>query len=276
MLNFALLDDLALARERRGAAVLGHLAQINVQRLGPLVELCMLDRMRPTEPAALDALRTAPALTLVRQAVPDQRDPAGRYGGDLLSRFGAIGTNRNPLAEDTVEWVQFCRKAQEAAEFAALPKVIAHGLIGAMRELEDNIHLHSRRAQDGIVAFRGTVDEFEFVVADSGIGVLQGLREAPRYTHLTDAGAALKTALSDGQSRLLDQDPGRGFGFHDLFVSLANLYGELRFRSDDHALTIDGSGPALPQARLAQKATLQGFVISIVCTPKPQPQESLH
>lgn len=59
-------------------------------------------------------------------------------------------------------------------------------VIGAMRELEDNAHLHSRRAQDGLVAFRGTVDEFEFVVADSGIGVLQGLREAPRYAHLKD------------------------------------------------------------------------------------------
>ena len=275
-LDFALLDDLALARERRGATVLSHLGRVGINRLGPLVELCMLDRMRPTEPAALDALPAAPTLTLLKQAVPDRSDPAGRYGGDLLGKFGAIGTNRNPLAEDTVEWVQFCRKAQEAAEFTGLPKLLAQGLVGSIRELEDNVHRHSQRAQDGILAFRGTSDEFEFVIADSGIGVLQGLREVPRYAHITDAGTALKTALSDGQSRLLDEDPGRGFGFHDLFVSLANLNGELRFRSDDHALTIDGSGPALPQARLAQKARLQGFVISIVCALKPPAAGQVH
>ena len=275
VLDFALLDDLALARERRGTAVLDHLAQVGVQRLGPLVELCMHDRMRPTEPAALDTLPAATALTLLKQAAPGQRDLAGRYGSDQQCRFGAIVTNRNPRADDQVGWLQFCRKAQETAE-CSLPKIIAQGLVGAMREMEDNIHLHSQHAQDGIVAFRGTADEFEFVVADSGIGVLQGLRGASRYAHLTDAGTALKTALSDGQSRLLDQDPGRGFGFHDLFVSLANLNGELRFRSDDHALTIDGSGPALPQARLAQKARLQGFVISIVCTLKPPAPPRVH
>jgi hypothetical protein len=112
--------------------------------------------------------------------------------------------------------------------------------------------------------------------ADSGVGVLHGQRSVPRYVQITDAGAAPKTALSDGQSRPIDQDPGRGFGFHDLFVSLANLNGELRFRSDDHALTIDGSGPALPQARLAQEARLRGFVISIVCTLKPSPPPRMH
>ena len=76
MLNFALLDDLALARERQGAAVLSHLGRVDVHRLGPLVELCMLDRMRPAEPAALDALPAAPTLTLLKLAVPDRRDPA--------------------------------------------------------------------------------------------------------------------------------------------------------------------------------------------------------
>ena len=275
-LDFALLDDLALARERRGAAVLSHLGRVGTDRFGPIVELCMIDRMRPTEAAALDALPAAPILTLLKQAVHDLRDPAGQYDSDLLGKVGAIGTNRNPLVEDTIEWVRFCRKAQEAAEFTGLPKLLAQGLVGSIRELEDNVHRHSQRAQDGIIAFRGTSDEFEFVIADSGIGVLQGLREVPRYAHITDAGTALKTALSDGQSRLLDEDPGRGFGFHDLFVSLANLNGELRFRSDDHALTIDGSGPALPQARLAQKAKLQGFVISIVCALKPPPAGHVH
>ncbi len=276
-LDFALLDDLALAWERRGPSVLAHLRQVTPRRLGPLIELGMLDRMHVNSGAAFAALPEATVAAPLVGALLQRVDRGnGRYHQVHLERLGAVLTNRNPRVEDQVEWLQFCRKAQEAAEFAALPKILAQGLVGALRELEENIHLHSQRSHDGIVAFRSTADEFEFVVADSGIGVLQGLRGASRYADLTDAGAALKTALSDGQSRLLDEDPNRGFGFHDLFVSLANLNGELRFRSDDHALTIDGSGPALPQARLAQKARLQGFVISIVCTLKPPTPSRLH
>jgi hypothetical protein len=264
-----LLDDLALGRERRGDGVLKHLQQIEARRLGPLVELCMLDRMYAAQPVgsrALVATKTSELLAATLQS----RTTSGSYCGDDRLRLGAILTSRNPEQDEPVQWVQFCRKAQEAAELAALPKELAQGLVGAVRELETNIHEHSGRAHDGLVAFRSTGTEFEFVVADSGAGVLAGLQSTARYVHLTDAGAALKTALADGQSRLLNVDPGRGFGFHELFVNLANLNGELRFRSDDHALTIDGSGPALPQARLAQKARLQGFVISVVCTLGPQ------
>ena len=276
-LDFALLDDFELARQRRGSVVLNHLSQVGVRRLGPLVELCMQDRMCSTEHGALDVLPASEAVDLLKQTSRQSltSTSTGTYANGSASGFGVIGTNRNPRDEDAVDWLQFCHRAQAAAE-RAVPKILAQGLVGAMREMEENIHLHSERAQDGIVAFRGNADEFEFVVADSGVGVLQGLRSAARYAYITDAGTALKTALSDGQSRLLDQDLGRGFGFHDLFVSLANLSGELRFRSDDHALTIDGSGPALPQSRLAQKARLQGFVISIVCTLKSAAQPQVH
>lgn len=267
VLDFALLDDLALARERKGPTVLGHLRQVVPERLGPVVELCVLDRMYPATAAGLAMLRQEPAATVV-QTVISRRGP-GAYYRDMRERLGAILTDRNPHCEDPVTWTQFCRKTQEAAEFAGLPKSLAQGLVGALRELETNVHEHSGRTHDGVIGFRATPDEFEFVIADSGIGVLTGLRGAARYRTMTDAGLALKTALADGQSRLLDVDPGRGFGFHELFVNLSNLNGELRFRSDDHALTIDGAGPTLPQARLAQKARLQGFVISVVCTVMP-------
>lgn len=268
LLDFALLDDLALARERMGPAVLGHLRPISAQRLGPAIELCILDRMYPAAaPAGLVALRKTPSSAVLQAGL--NRRGAGAFHGDEAERVGAILTERDPHREDPVTWTQFCRKAQEAAEFAGLPKELAQGLVGALRELETNIHEHSGRAQDGVIGFRGTPEAFEFVVADSGIGVLAGLRSAARYSTMTDAGLALKTALTDGQSRLLDVDPDRGFGFHELFVNLANMNGELRFRSDDHALSIDGASLALPQARLAQKARLQGFVISVVCSVTP-------
>jgi len=245
---------------------LSHLQQVTAERLGPLVELFVLDRMYDRTLPALAAMPRSAAVNLLYDVVTGAQDPGGLYFGDSSVKLGAALTIRDPRQEDPVSWVQFCRRAQEAAEFAGLPKALTQGMIGALRELETNIHEHSGQARDGVVAFRGTPAEFEFVIADSGIGVLAGLRSAPRYASLSDAGTALQTALTNGQSRLLDDDPGRGYGFNELFVNLANLNGELRFRSDDHALTIDGSGPTLPQARLAQKARLQGFVISVVCS----------
>jgi hypothetical protein len=41
----------------------------------------------------------------------------------------------------------------------------------------------------------------EFVVADRGIGVLSSLKQNPEYADLSDAGAALQLAITDGVSR---------------------------------------------------------------------------
>jgi hypothetical protein len=182
---------------------------------------------------------------------------------------GFISTGRNadvPDSDDGLHWIDFCNKTRQAAE-RSLPKPIAQGLIGAMREIEENIHLHSDRAHDGVVGFRGTREEFEFVVADSGIGMLASLRRSPDYSHVTDTGNALRLALQDGQSRLSHLKPGHGFGFRNLFRNLASLNGELRFRSDDQAITIDGVGPELVRSALSQKTHLQGFAASVICRP---------
>ena len=44
------------------------------------------------------------------------------------------------------------------------------------------------------------------------------------------------------------------------------LSGELRFRSGDHALTIDGMNPSLPAARQAEKTPIRGFLAAVSCT----------
>src|SRR5258708_1964382 len=270
-LDFPFLDDftLAVARQRISAAT--HLAAAQVTRLGPFLELFALHR---SGLAIFDALTRSPARQTLQRAFAAGRVGRGAYTSAQREHLGFIATCRDPRTEDQAEWVAFCLKGQEAAEFSSLPKPIAQGLIGALREIEDNVHIHSERACDGVVGFRATADEFEFVVADSGIGILKSLRQSPDYTQLNDPGTAIRIALTDGQSRLLHQDPGRGYGFHGLFVGLANLNGELRFRSDDHALTIDGASPSMMIARLSQKVPLQGFVVSVVC--RLRPDTTLH
>jgi hypothetical protein len=260
-LTFAWLDDLALAATLRRADPRTHLKDIHVDRVGPLLEAHILARggLLPFE-----VIPASSAPVALRRALQTSSIGRGSYGVVEESRLGFIATSRDPEAEDQTEWLLFCRRAQEAAELS-LPKPVAQGLVGALREIEDNVHVHSGRAYDGVVGFRGTADEFEFAVADSGIGILRGLRQSPDYQSLNDAGTAIRLALTDGYSRFRHEDPGRGFGFHGLFVGLANLNGELRFRSDDHAVTIDGSSPNLVSARMSQKVDLQGFVASVTC-----------
>ena len=235
-----------------------------MQRIGPLLELLALQRMSILP---LTELPPSPALETMLSAANAARVTQGSHIGGPAA-VGFVMTNRNPEADDQAHWIAFCRRAQQAAELS-LPKPIAQGLIGAMREIEENVHIHSERSADGIVGYRGTANEFEFVVADSGIGILNSLRASPDYAQLNDAGSALRTALADGQSRLRHLDPGRGYGFRNLFVGLADLNGELRFRSGDHALTIDGTSPSLVTARLSQKVEIAGFLASVVCRLKP-------
>jgi len=62
----------------------------------------------------------------------------------------------------------------------------------------------------------------------------------------------LRLALTDGVSRY-GKEAKRGAGFRPIFVGLANLAGSLRFRTGDHALTIEGQKIELMSSKMAQK-----------------------
>ena len=260
-LTFALLDDVALAASR-GMLPKSYLRTVTAGRIGPLVELLILARSEATYGLELSELASSP---IVEQLMGSTKACVAKTFDSAGTSAGFLTTGRDPQAEDQTTWTVFCRAMQQAAERSGLPKQQAQGLVGAIREMEENIHLHSQRTKDGVVGFRATKTEFEFVVADSGIGTLASFKQSPEYTELRDPGTAIRLAVTDGESRLRYEDKGRGYGFHDLFVGLANLSGQLRFRSDDHSLTIDGTSPTLITARISQAARLQGFVASVVC-----------
>ncbi|MCY4641150.1 MAG: hypothetical protein OXC41_00375 [Gammaproteobacteria bacterium] len=264
-LTFDFLDDLALATARRRTDPYAHLKARRIERIGPLLEFVSLSK---AQALPFDALQFCEVGDTMLAACNTGQSSLGSYFEAKNAQVGFIVTNRDPYMDDQHYWTAFCRKAQEAAELS-LPKPVAQGLIGAMREIEENVHIHSERAYDGIVGYRGTVDDFEFAVVDSGVGILKSLQRSPDYQSLTDTGTAIKTALTDGESSLRYRNTGRGYGFHDLFVGLANLNGELRFRSGDHALTIDGVSPSLVTARLCQKVEMPGFLVSILSRAGP-------
>jgi hypothetical protein len=268
-LDFLFVEDLARAAARGRLDIGSRLKSRSIERIGPLLELLGFHRVGLLQLGALPP-------DAERRALDDALSPSyagrGAFGMRRGAQFGFITTSRNTdsdaAPEEHVFWNAFCQRAQRAAELS-LPKAVAQGLIGALREIEDNVHVHSDRAQDGVVGFRGTASDFEFSVGDSGVGILQSLKTSPDYAHLTDSGEAIQIALSEGHSRLRYIDPNRGSGFRDLFIGLANLNGELRFRSGDHAFVIDGSSPSLMRGERRQQHDLQGFVASVICRLKP-------
>lgn len=262
-LDFFLLDDLAIAAQRRMIDVSPHLASLELAHIGPLVELLLLSRANASLGLSVRALPNSRRRQALEKALSADWRGRGVYVASCDQQVGFIATKRDSDGAESANWTQFCKKAQEAAEFAAMPKPAAKAAIGALREIEENIHIHSNRPHDGVVGFRAKPNEFEFVVGDSGIGMLQSLRQHPDYAALDDAGTALRIGLENGQSRY-GRDSGRGWGFNTLFIGLANMNGVLRFRTEDHALVIDGLNPSLVTATLAQRATLQGFLASVV------------
>ncbi|MDE0420425.1 MAG: hypothetical protein OXK76_05985 [Gammaproteobacteria bacterium] len=155
--------------------------------------------------------------------------------------------------------------AKRAGRDAGLTREVAGQLVAAMRELHDNIAEHAQAPHTGTVAFRAESGAFEFVVSDRGVGVLSSLCTCTEYAGLRDEGTALQAALRDGVSRH-GSNVRRGYGFRPIFVGLVNLYGELRFRSGDHAVTMDGTGPGIATSRISQKVHMEGFFASVRCS----------
>lgn len=226
-------------------------------RYGPLLKTGWLDTITQTD------LRTALAGNL-------------NIWLDETRCRGFMRTTFDPRAEaDDVQRNRFLIAARSAAEISGLPKAVAQYLAAALREMESNIHEHSGAAATGILAFQARSSIFEFIAADSGYGVLATLREDEEFAGLNDHGLAMHAALQENVSRY-GRMSGHGNGFRDLFLGLAHLNADLRFRSGDHALLISGPQPELKTARLAQKSPLSGFLAAVRCQPMIPVSDTRH
>jgi len=263
-LMFGDVDGLAFAAAR------GKLNQANLpsiyapRQLGPLLELLQLyagGRIpRPGNWLALNSAATFVAA--FEQANESWVCPQNQHAG--FTRAARHG----PDADSRL--TGFLMTAKRAGrEIAGLPAMVSGQLVAAMEELENNIHEHADAPETGILAYRAEPGAFEFVVADRGIGVLRSLRPCEAYAALPDEGKALEAALTDGVSRH-GPNSNHGHGFRPIFTGLVNLHGELRFRSGDYAITMDGTSPELATARITQKAPIDGFFASVRCHARPQ------
>lgn len=261
--SFEAADDLLWQAVAGRLPTLGSVTITRSGRIGPLVELAMAIAVFP------DAYSTVtvepPLFHQIAHAVQEgevsgasARDRAGVFP---LSRYDPDGDGLERLV-----WDQWAKHAENAAVTGGLVRDRAAGLMGALGELLDNVFEHSGRPESGVVAYAASEGAFEFVVADSGRGVLASLRENPEFAGLADSGTALRVAVSDGASRYAGST-GHGYGIGQLFRALAHDAAELRFRSGDHALRLWGDAPSLTgQVELAQKAWLNGLAVSVRCS----------
>ena len=134
----------------------------------------------------------------------------------------------------------------------------ANSLVGACREMQDNVLQHSGQPDSGFCGFKLGTEDFEVGVVDSGMGLTRAFLEANPGAPL-DAMVLLEAAVLHGKSRLSDQ--GRGTGFATLLRALRRLDAVIRVRSDDVSLTLTPKGGAQYDAELKQEAKLSGFVV---------------
>lgn len=270
-LTFEVVDDLV------GAHARGRLAEQLDTRYVP-IEVCpLIELMFEATNGRMGPLLEAIWLDQVSQM--DLRYALASEANiwlDVSRRRGFMRTTFNPLNPvDDLKRNQFLVAVRIAAESAGFGTPAAQSLAAAIREMESNIHEHSERPASGILAFRASISLFEFVAADAGVGVLATLRTAEEFRDLTDHGLAMHAALQENVSRY-GRSSGHGQGFRDLFLGLAYLNADLRFRSGDHALLISGPHPDLKTAHLEQKTSFQGFLVAVRCRPLTPASSAQH
>lgn len=256
--NFAVADDLLREAAQGRLAQHGAIVLEKSGRIGPLVEIALAASLHSDQYCGVSV--NSSFATSLDHALRAQR----AFGSSYNDRTGAFPLSvTNPVTASGTEWDQWTTHAENAAKAHGLNAHLVAGLLGALIEIQDNVYEHSGAPETGVVAYAITSNSFEFVVADRGIGVLASLRQNPKYADVSDAGAALQLAITDGVSRF-PLETGHGQGFNQLFRTLVGHSAELRFRSGDHALTLrPGRDITEGASVLAQVAPMAGLSISV-------------
>ncbi len=263
-LSFSHLDDLLLAETLgRRSVVAKALRETGLVELGPAVEYHVYRQSADTMLPDLGSLSP----TVVTRAILGASRPS-----DGMMSLDPMDVEIRPIPSDEatlmdVSWVAFQKRLQSAAEAAGFGKRTAASIVGAFCEMVDNAIIHSELPPAMLAGYQRRPNAIAYCVADNGIGVLQSLRKCERYHPLQDHASALRTAVQDGES-CLREEGAHGLGFRQLIRSLAGLSGSVRLRSGDFSLELDGTSLTFVDATLAQRASLQGFVASVVCRPE--------
>lgn len=196
-LSYERLDDLAVAVDEGTLGADAELSRpIIAARIGPLLELLLL-RAQSRWPRGVVGRIEEGSFQDFMAALRARRNLW--IGANGTKGFMRLGKDYGD--DEETRWTSFGLKSDKAMQAAGLPAGLAGQLVGATKELHSNVYEHSERSRSGIVAFAVHEEMAEFIVADSGIGVLASLRTNPAHADLQHDGEALHLALQPGITR---------------------------------------------------------------------------
>lgn len=260
-LNFDLLEDALVSPVDRAEK---EIEGTRIIRIGPLVEYAFhqyknapdrLSKWSSNYARQLSEMLQTRNLSVVRNVSTVEPSQNG---------FEFMKTPQGPTESMDKNWRAFFRRLTNAGIKTGFSSEYSYAVAGTFGDMVSNAVEHCEFPQTAIAGYRWSANEFEYIVADAGIGVLKSLRRHLDYKDLTDASEALSVAIKDGNSRH-GKNAGRGNGFHELIVNIANRNSYLRFRSGNYRLEIDGTKGYQPVQTLRKCAEFQGFLISVVC-----------
>lgn len=250
-----IFDDIDALSNANAASQLTLVTSALPGSIGPIVEL---DWMR-TQQTRLPAISSLPRTKRSQAYLRSIANPGPVIIRDGNRQVGFVQVSWDHKADDP-DFYSFCSAGERAAREAGIDKTIAVKLIAGLQELEDNIHLHSENSASGLLGFTAMPGEFEFVVADKGIGILQSLRKNSAFHNFIDHGEAIDAAVREGASRYGPRS-GHANGFRAVITGLYNLRCLLRFRSGDHVLSWLSDANGQGKAQLRQVLNIPGFIV---------------
>lgn len=227
------------------------------------------DRIPPLPPA-IGSSPLGKAFAALRPAPSSRTVTASSRRIDVQpAEFHLLHTDADP---EDIDWKAFTIRFNRSAQEVGLDKNLAGGLRSALLEMADNAVLHSQTDGPILVGYR-VLDGFaQFCVADVGIGVLASLRSCPDFSHLRYDHEAIREALRDGVSRMGMKQG--GMGFREIFKALSEQWGQLRFRSGQGCLMMDGTDLDADRLDEVFVSPLPGFQVTVSCrTGRSAPSE---
>lgn len=260
---FRTLDNVVLALERGIPDVIGKVAISHQVHVGVLVETAIYINAYPEISGLLEKQSNSVVASSLTTSLSHPLVHMDGGNGVGLWGFLSFDPGESKVRQERIH--QFQLAALKAMRFRRNATAAKQRLCGAIGEMIDNVYEHSEAVSTGLAGFYADDQVFQLSIGDSGIGILASLRKNPAYGFLQDAGSAMAHALEDGVSRYGSAaDRGRGFGV--LFRALNTLDADLRFRSGAYSLELTGRNVTLRQAKVSQKAQLNGFVVSLSLT----------
>lgn len=262
MLNANLLDDLAVAPLSAFSAALRANGRDGSDEVGAIVEYEFYRRNSRHELPPLADWCMSPIAQLIVKVLDSATNGAPNHSLQPLT----VDAMNIPVAlGGNTAWIAFLKRAEATARESGFADSVSSGLAGAIAELADNVVQHSQNPRTGLVAFYGCGGEFEYVVADSGIGILASLRSAPEFRSLRDDVEALPLAITSGVSRR-GRESGFGYGYRAVFLPLRAVNGTVRLRSGKAVLQINGVGCQPDRGCCSQRPSHRGVVATVRAT----------